>query len=67
MNNTSPFMTPKQVAEYVHMSTSALAKIRVTGGGPPYVKFGRRVLYRKSDLDAYIEVRVRRSTTDDGP
>ena len=42
-----------------------LTKMRLTGDGPPFVKVGARaVAYRKADLDAWLQARVRRSTSD---
>jgi len=40
------------------------------GGGPPYYKFGKRVLYRWSDALAWAESRLsprRTSTSDEAP
>ena len=52
---------------YLGISGRWLEKLRVIGGGPIYYKFGRRVLYRKEDLDAWAAARRRRSTSDSGP
>ena len=38
---TDPLLTPKQAAEILNCSESFLAKKRVTGDGPSYVKIGR--------------------------
>ena len=46
------------------MSESWLAKSRVSGEGPLYQKFGRRVVYYLEDLDAYRSVHLRRSTSE---
>jgi excisionase family DNA binding protein len=51
-------------ARYVGLSTSTLAKMRLSGNGPAFLKLGRRVLYRRADLDAWLESRVARDTTD---
>lgn len=37
------------------MSNQYLASLRHKGGGPVYVKLGRKVYYRQSDIDAWIE------------
>ncbi len=50
-------------AQYLGMSESWLAKRRCYGCGPRYCKLGRRVAYRKSDLDAWREERVYASTS----
>ncbi len=54
-------------AQYVHSSTSRLEKLRCFGGGPPFYKLGRRVIYDRSDLDAWLRMQKRRSTSDTGP
>lgn len=35
-----------------------LSKLRCIGGGPKFRRFGRRVLYRASDLTAWAESRT---------
>ncbi|HZG10154.1 MAG TPA: helix-turn-helix domain-containing protein [Allosphingosinicella sp.] len=45
------------------MAVSTLEKLRVTGGGPRYVKAGRAVRYRIVDLEAYLAERVVESTS----
>ena len=53
-------LTETESAVYVGMSRSFLAISRMEGNrdgrtpGPPYVKVGRRVLYLKADLDAWL-------------
>ena len=58
-------MRTPEAARYVTLSESSLTKMRLTGDGPPFVKVGpRAVAYRKTDLDAWLETRVRRSTSE---
>jgi predicted DNA-binding transcriptional regulator AlpA len=52
-------------AEYLGMSLSTLAKMRLRGDGPIYMKAGPRVvLYDLADLDAWLDTRKRRSTSE---
>lgn len=48
-----------QAAAYLGRSGSWLNQLRASGGGPRYLKFGKggkaRVMYRKADLDAYLD------------
>ena len=45
------------------ISKSRLTQLRMTGEGPPFIKIATRaVAYRKSDLDAWLDNRVRRTT-----
>jgi len=47
-------LTTPEAAAYLRGSKSYLDKLRVYGGGPKFLRFGKRkVLYRKSDLDAW--------------
>jgi|TARA_B100000315_G_scaffold31795_1_gene26823 predicted DNA-binding transcriptional regulator AlpA len=52
-------------AGYCGMAKSTLEKLRVTGGGPPYLKIGRTVVYNVADLDEWLATK-RRSSTSDG-
>lgn len=45
-------------AQHLKLSVSHLEKMRVYGTGPSYVKLGRAVRYRISDLEAYLSARV---------
>ncbi len=48
-------LTPREAAAYIRGSKSYLDKLRVYGGGPRFLRPGKRkILYRKSDLDAWL-------------
>lgn len=53
-----------QAADYLGISESTLAKWRVSGTGPVFGKLGRTVIYRRSDLDDWVQENIRRSTSD---
>lgn len=61
-----PVLTEKGAADYTGWSVSSLAKSRLTGDGPTFLKFGRAVRYRRSDLEAWLASKRRRSTSDAG-
>lgn len=63
---TSDYFNTQQAAAHLQISASTLNKRRVFGDGPPFVKMGRSVRYRRSDLDAWTATRLRKSTSDDG-
>lgn len=44
--------------EYCGSSASTFQKLRMRGGGPAYVKMGRRVVYRIEDLEAWLASQV---------
>ena len=53
-------------ADYVGLSPATLETMRVRGGGATFVKLGRRVVYRREDLDAWVETARRASTSEEG-
>ncbi|MBM4185673.1 MAG: helix-turn-helix domain-containing protein [Gemmatimonadetes bacterium] len=55
-------MKAREAAEYLSLSQSYLAQLRMTGDGPPFRMFGRAVRYRREDIDAWTDERLRRST-----
>lgn len=46
------------------IAASTWNKRRLTGDSPPHVKIGRRVLYRWSDVEAWLDSKLRHSTSD---
>lgn len=56
----------KGAGRHLGLSPATLTTMRTRGGGPPFVKLGRRVVYRRSDLDTWLAKRVRKSTSDPG-
>lgn len=53
-------------AAYSGLARSTLEKLRVFGGGPHYIKIGRRVVYDLTDLEQWLGNHRRRSTSDNG-
>jgi excisionase family DNA binding protein len=56
------YLRPCEAAEYLRSSTSTLAKARMYKRGPSFVRIGRAVRYRQSDLDAWMDASVEPST-----
>lgn len=67
-SNNSPVarLDTKAAAIYSNVGWQTLAKFRVYGGGPKFIKIGRRVLYDTRDLDAWLESNKRTSNSDSG-
>jgi len=59
-------LSPVEAGEYLRLSEQRLARCRLDGSGPPFYKIGRSVRYRKEDLDAWLSLRARVSTSDTG-
>lgn len=57
-------MRTPQAAEYCGLSGRTFEKLRLTGGGPQFIKIGRAVIYDQADLDTWMD-RHRRSSTSD--
>ncbi len=53
-----------QAAAKTGLSNSTLRKLRLTGGGPRFMKLGRAVRYREEDLEAWLTARVVQSTSE---
>ncbi len=63
-NEPTTYLTPPEAAEYLRISTSTLAKLRVYGGGPAFTRIGRAIRYTRTELDAFMAARVARSTSE---
>jgi len=57
-------LTTAEVAERLRVSTSFLAKARVAGQGPRFIKVGRSCRYRRSDLETYERSCAKTSTAE---
>lgn len=53
-SNLSPtWITSKQLAQHLGMSTTAIGNLRINK--IPYYKIGGRILYKKQEIDEFIE------------
>jgi predicted DNA-binding transcriptional regulator AlpA len=59
-----PRLTVKEAAAYIPLAEGTLNKFRSVGGGPRYVKLGRKILYDTADLDRWIDSHKQKSTAD---
>ena len=53
---------PAEVAERLGTTTQALASLRYSGTGPRFYKPSGRILYRWSDVEAWIEASAHTAT-----
>lgn len=58
------FLTQREAAALLRLSERTLERYRLSGTGPAFVKLGRRVVYRASDLTAFAEEHTYRSTSE---
>ena len=61
-SETAVHFDQEAAAAYLNVSTQWLENRRQDGLGPPFAKLGRRIIYRKSDLDAYVAQKLVIST-----
>jgi hypothetical protein len=58
-------MPPAAAGDYLGgIAVQTLAKWRCLGGGPEFVRIGARIFYEQSALDAFIDGRRHRSTSE---
>ncbi len=60
----APYLTNDEAGAYLRLSPRTLEKMRVIGGGPRFRKFGRRVMYAVTDLQAWADGRAFDMTSD---
>jgi predicted DNA-binding transcriptional regulator AlpA len=58
------FLTPKEAAKIMKVSASWLAKARMRGDGPPYIKVGRSIRYSEAAILQWTKSRQRLSTSE---
>ena len=57
-------LTPTDAARFLKVSLSWLAKARMRGDGPPYVRVGRSIRYSEAALLQWLKSRQRLSTSE---
>lgn len=56
----------QEAARFLGISLRTLEKHRTYGTGPTYRKIGGRVLYTVEDLQSWVDIGTRKSTSDKG-
>jgi hypothetical protein len=57
-----PLLTPIEAAAYMGLAAATLQRQRTDGTGPRFIK--RRIAYRPSDLQVWLDGRIAASTSD---
>ncbi len=57
-------LTPKEAAKMLKVSLSWLAKARMRGDGPAFIKVGRSIRYTEASLQQWMKSRQRLSTSE---
>lgn len=60
-----PALDTTQASSYTGLAAAYLEKLRSIGGGPRFIRYGRRaVRYRKRDLDDWMSAHEQMSTSE---
>lgn len=57
-------ISAEDAAMKLNISPSTLAKMRLSGSSPRYIKLGRRVAYRTSDIERWVSEQCFSSTSE---
>lgn len=65
-DNSGGLLTGHEAAKFLGISEQTLRIHRIKGGGIKFVKVGRLVRYRQSDLESYLNARTFDNTSQMG-
>lgn len=54
----SPLLNTAEAAKLLHVAEITISKWRMDGLGPQFIRFGRGIRYRVSDIEAWVETRA---------
>ncbi len=58
VDQLEPLFSPSDVAEYLGVPVKTLYQWRYLGVGPPALRVGRYVRYRRSDVEQWVQQRI---------
>jgi predicted DNA-binding transcriptional regulator AlpA len=64
MEFSDVLLEPNEAAAFLKVSLSWLAKARMRGDGPPYIRIGRSIRYAEAALIQWMKGRQRLSTSE---
>jgi hypothetical protein len=62
--NSAALLTPAETAQRLRVSLSWLAKARMRGDGPPFIKLGRAIRYSEAALLQWMKAHQHLSTSE---
>jgi predicted DNA-binding transcriptional regulator AlpA len=65
--NTIHLLSPPAASAFLGLGLSTMAKLRMTGNGPQFAKLGKRIVYRRQDLNDWLKSHLRHSTSEGAP
>jgi hypothetical protein len=57
-------LTAEETARLLKLATQTLARWRVEGTGPKFVRLGNRIFYRSADIENFLSTRIFSSTAE---
>lgn len=66
MQVENKLLTGREAAEYLGISEQTIRIQRITGRGAKFIKVGRLVRYRQTDIEAYLNARTFENTSQMG-
>ena len=66
LSSLPPVMRASEAATLLKLSENRLAKLRISGDGPAFVKAGKNVRYTRESILQWLSANTRRSTSDSG-
>jgi predicted DNA-binding transcriptional regulator AlpA len=58
------FLPQPEASAFLRLSERTLERHRIAGTGPKFVRLGRRIVYRRADLEAWVDENTFRSTSE---
>ncbi len=62
--STTVLLDSEEAARYLRLARPTLEAWRTRGGGPAFIKLGKAVRYRQTDLDEYLNSRTFANTSE---
>lgn len=59
---TSELLNPQELADRLGTKPTVLAQWRYLGRGPKFIKTGRSIRYRASDIEAWLDAQTQTQT-----
>jgi excisionase family DNA binding protein len=67
MHGQDSLLSTREAAALLGVPRRTLEGWRLRGNGPRFVRMPRAVRYRREDLETWVALRLRSSTSDPGP
>jgi predicted site-specific integrase-resolvase len=62
-DDAKKYLTPEEAGRFIGAAVQTMARWRCEGGGPPFIRVGRKIMYAAEDLTAWMNARRMASTS----